>query len=173
MFNLLAVRSAAIPRLTRQLNDPTLPAESHMQLSDQLEYENNKANKGRTENTLRQHNLLPAVFAMLKAMGETGTLGGFRGRDVAHSPRQGSRRGASQRAGPEGAQRKGAAVMKVTAAVASGSVCEAHHIAAHVRRRECNPTMTRSGIIHCSAPRSPGRIVFSAPYSFHALLRAV
>jgi ubiquitin carboxyl-terminal hydrolase L5 len=75
MFNLLAVRSAAIPRLTRLLSDSSLPTEVHLQLSDQLEHERNKAAKGRVENTLRQHNLLPTVFAMLKAMGETGMLG--------------------------------------------------------------------------------------------------
>jgi len=77
MFNLLAVRSAAIPRLTRLVNDKSTSAGERMQMEDQLEHERNKARRGDTENALRRHNLLPAVFAMFKAMGETGSIGGF------------------------------------------------------------------------------------------------
>ena len=75
MFNLLAIRSAAVPRLTRLLSDPTTPGESKIQLSDQLEHERVKAARGSMENALRRHNLLPAVFAMFKAIGESGSLG--------------------------------------------------------------------------------------------------
>jgi hypothetical protein len=63
--------------------------------------------------------------------------------------------------------------MKLTAAAGFGSVCEVYLIATHARRRECNPSMTESEITHHAAPQSPGRIAFSAPYSFHAVLRAV
>jgi len=76
MFNLLAVRSAAIPRLTRLIKDESTSAGERLQMGDQLEHEKNKAMRGDTENALRRHNLLPAVFAMLKAMGETGSIGG-------------------------------------------------------------------------------------------------
>ena len=74
MFNLLAVRAAAIPRLSRLISDPSTPAAEKMQMEDQLEHEKNKTRRGDTENALRRHNLLPAVFAMLKAMGETGAI---------------------------------------------------------------------------------------------------
>ncbi|WWD22144.1 hypothetical protein CI109_106633 [Kwoniella shandongensis] len=75
MFNLLCVRSAAIPRLQRLLNDPTTPAEVRFQLQDQLEHERTKSQRGEMENSLRRHNLLPTVFALFKAMGEKGVIG--------------------------------------------------------------------------------------------------
>ena len=74
MFNLLAVRAAAIPRLTRLLNDNTVKEGERMILEDQLAFERTKEARGKRENALRRHNLLPAVFAMLKAMGETGAI---------------------------------------------------------------------------------------------------
>ena len=79
MFNLLAIRSAAIPRLTRLIHDPTTPAEFKLQYSDQLEHERVKTARGSTENALRRHNLLPVVFTLLKAMGERGVMGAFIG----------------------------------------------------------------------------------------------
>ncbi len=75
MFNLLAIRSAAITRLTRLLSDPATRAEEQLHLSDQLEHEKVKSARGDVENALRRHNLLPAVFAMLKAMGQSGSMG--------------------------------------------------------------------------------------------------
>lgn len=75
MFNLLAVRSAAVPRLTRQINDASTPATQRYQLSDQLEHEKNKASRGELENTLRQNNLLPVVFQLFKEMGQSGAIG--------------------------------------------------------------------------------------------------
>jgi ubiquitin carboxyl-terminal hydrolase L5 len=75
MFNLLCIRSAAIPRLTRLLNNTTLETQDQLSLSDQLEHEQTKLQKGRVENTLRQHNLLPVVFQLFKAMGESGQMG--------------------------------------------------------------------------------------------------
>ncbi|KAK8846796.1 hypothetical protein IAR55_005884 [Kwoniella newhampshirensis] len=74
MFNLLCVRSAAIPRLQRLLQDPTTPAEMRYQLQDQLDHERTKAQRGEVENALRRHNLLPTVFALFKAMGEKGLM---------------------------------------------------------------------------------------------------
>ncbi|KGB74731.1 ubiquitin carboxyl-terminal hydrolase L5 [Cryptococcus deuterogattii 99/473] len=72
MFNLLCVRSAAIPRLERLLNDPSTPAEQKFVLQDQLEHERNKSQKGAMENSLRRHNLLPVVFQLFKSLGESG-----------------------------------------------------------------------------------------------------
>jgi len=74
MFNLLAVRSNAIPRLQRLIQSDQ---EMAPVLSDQLEHELHKAQRGRVENALRRNNLLPAVFAMLQGMGETGLMGGL------------------------------------------------------------------------------------------------
>lgn len=54
-----------------------------------------------------------------------------------------------------------------------GAVCEAHHIATHARRRQCSPSMTERMPPMVPRPQLSGRITFSAPYSFHALLRAV
>jgi ubiquitin carboxyl-terminal hydrolase L5 len=79
MFNLLAIRSAAVPRLTRLINDPSTPAEQQYQLSDQLEHEKTKSARGELENTLRQNNLLPVVFQLLKEMGQSGGMGECRG----------------------------------------------------------------------------------------------
>ena len=87
MFNLLCIRSAAIPRLERMLKELNLSGEEHMELSDQLEHERIKAQRGATENALRRNNLLPAVLAMLKSMGNSGMLGGsfqFPGLSITH-----------------------------------------------------------------------------------------
>jgi hypothetical protein len=75
MFNLLCVRSAAIPRLTRLLQNTSLETQDQLDLSDQLEHEQTKSQRGKVENTLRQHNLLPVVFQLFKAMGESGQMG--------------------------------------------------------------------------------------------------
>lgn len=77
MFNLLCVRSAAIPRLERLLNDPATPAEQKFVLQDQLEHERNKSQKGAMENSLRRHNLLPVVFQLFKSLGESGMAGEY------------------------------------------------------------------------------------------------
>ncbi|WWC67729.1 uncharacterized protein I206_101641 [Kwoniella pini CBS 10737] len=75
MFNLLAIRSTPLPRLTRLLNDPSTPSEQKFQIQDQLEHESNKDKRGQMENTLRRNNLLPVVFQLFKALGESGQAG--------------------------------------------------------------------------------------------------
>lgn len=67
MFNLLCIRSDPIPRLRRQ-------SETSPQAADQLSHELEKRRKGDLENSLRRHNLLPAVFAVLKGLGQSGAL---------------------------------------------------------------------------------------------------
>ena len=74
MFNLLCVRAAAIPRLTRLLQTTSLETQDQITLSDQLEHEQSKSQRGKIENSLRQHNLLPVVFQLFKAMGESGQM---------------------------------------------------------------------------------------------------
>ena len=44
-------------------------------MEEQLAQEKTKAQRGSVENSLRRNNLLPAVFAMFKAMGESGMMG--------------------------------------------------------------------------------------------------
>lgn len=75
MFNLLCIRAAAIPRLTRLLQTTSLQTQDQINLSDQLEHEQTKSHRGKIENSLRQHNLLPVVFQLFKAMGESGQMG--------------------------------------------------------------------------------------------------
>ncbi|WVR04462.1 hypothetical protein IAU60_001465 [Kwoniella sp. DSM 27419] len=75
MFNLLAVRSAAVPRLQRLIQDASTPTEQRYALQDQLDHERTKNKRGDMENTLRRNNLLPTVFALFKALGETGLAG--------------------------------------------------------------------------------------------------
>lgn len=74
MFNLLCIRAAAIPRLTRLLQTTSLETQDQITLSDQLEHEQSKSQRGKIENSLRQHNLLPVVFQLFKAMGESGQM---------------------------------------------------------------------------------------------------
>ena len=75
MFNLLSIRSAAIPRLKRLMQDPALGLEERMYLQEQLDHEERLLEAGKRDNALRRHNLLPAVFALFKAMGESGRMG--------------------------------------------------------------------------------------------------
>lgn len=77
MFNLLAVRSAAIPRLEKLLADTQTETAQRLEAEQQLEAERVKAERGEVENALRRHNLLPTVFALFKAMGESGMMGEF------------------------------------------------------------------------------------------------
>lgn len=72
MFNLLCVRSAAVPRIQRLLKDQSTKEGERFMLQEQLEHEQTKAQQGKRENALRRNNLLPAVFAMLKGLGESG-----------------------------------------------------------------------------------------------------
>ena len=75
MFNLLAVRAAAVPRLTRLLKDSGSAGHEKLQISDQLEHERTKAERGASENAMRRHNLLPVVFEVLKELGRSEVLG--------------------------------------------------------------------------------------------------
>jgi ubiquitin carboxyl-terminal hydrolase L5 len=68
MFNLLAIRSAAVPRLQRQIADPATPAHERLALQDQLDHETQKASQGAVENSLRRHNMLPLVLGLLEAL---------------------------------------------------------------------------------------------------------
>jgi len=140
MFNLLAVRSSAIPRLTRLLSDPATPAEVQLQLSDQLEHEKTKAARGDMENALRRHNLLPAVFAMFKAMGESGGMGEFGMLRCGLMGREGRRGGEGEGKGEkgedEGAREGGGVRGRVRlAASRSSSICIVQVIDIHLRRR--------------------------------------
>ena len=74
MFNLLAVRASTIPRLTRLLGERH-PESDKLAWAEQLEHERIKAKRGDMENALRRHNLLPAVFEMLRALGQSGGMG--------------------------------------------------------------------------------------------------
>ncbi|ORX34420.1 ubiquitin-specific protease [Kockovaella imperatae] len=75
MFNLLAVRSDPLPRLTRLLNDPTTATQEKMTMQDQLYQERTKNERGAVENTLRRNNLLPVVFELFKTLGQSGKMG--------------------------------------------------------------------------------------------------
>lgn len=68
MFNLLAVRSAAIPRLQRLVTDESTPMGERLALQDQLEQEKQKAERGKFDNALRRHNLLPLVLGLLEGL---------------------------------------------------------------------------------------------------------
>lgn len=70
MFNLLAVRSAAIPRLEAQLA-AAADAGERLVISDQLEHERRKQAQGKMENALRRHNMLPLVLDLFKALNES------------------------------------------------------------------------------------------------------
>ena len=78
--------------------------EQRIALQDQLEHERTKAARGTVENALRRHNLLPAVFAMFKAMGETGMMGGSDNvsRWAADGSREGSGGSEGEREGEKG-----------------------------------------------------------------------
>lgn len=67
MFNLLAVRSAAIPRLERQLAEAKNEGE-RFALQEQLQHERAKDAEGRIENSLRRHNMLPLVLGLFEAL---------------------------------------------------------------------------------------------------------
>jgi hypothetical protein len=105
MFNLLAVRGAAIPRLTRLINDPQVSDAEKMAYQDQLFQEKTKAERGDRENALRRHNLLPAVFALLTAMGKSGKMGEYcatQSSNVSLKSRGNSQCSKSKRKGEEG-----------------------------------------------------------------------
>ncbi|KAJ9114932.1 hypothetical protein QFC20_001306 [Naganishia adeliensis] len=70
MFNLLCVRSAAIPRLQRLLADPTTPAEFKPTYQSQLETEREKVRRGKLENGLRRNNLVPLMVELTKILAE-------------------------------------------------------------------------------------------------------
>lgn len=67
MFNLLAVRSAAIPRLEREIAAASNEME-RFRLSDMLAQETAKAQEGAVENALRRHNMLPLVLGLFEAL---------------------------------------------------------------------------------------------------------
>jgi hypothetical protein len=75
MFNLLCIRSDPLPRIHRLLKDPSLSTAEQMDLSSQLEHEELKSRRGKVENNLRKHNLLPVVFELFKALGKSDKMG--------------------------------------------------------------------------------------------------
>ncbi|WVF70025.1 hypothetical protein IAT40_004811 [Kwoniella sp. CBS 6097] len=75
MFNLLAIRSTALPRLRRRLADYRTPVDEMWPTQDLIDAELENEKRGHMENTLRRNNLLPTVFALFKALGESGLAG--------------------------------------------------------------------------------------------------
>lgn len=75
MFNVLAVRGEALPRLQRQMAEHGEGSDMARYLQERIQAEVTKVKQGQRENALRKHNILPIVFAMLTAMGKTGALG--------------------------------------------------------------------------------------------------
>ncbi|CAK9786505.1 putative ubiquitin-specific protease [Cutaneotrichosporon oleaginosum] len=67
MFNLLAVRSAAIPRLERELAAASGEME-RLRITEMLAQERAKAQEGAVENALRRHNMLPLVLGLFEAL---------------------------------------------------------------------------------------------------------
>lgn len=70
MFNLLCVRSAAIPRLQRLIADPTTPREFIPTYQSQLDAEREKVRRGKLENGLRRNNLVPLMVELSKILAE-------------------------------------------------------------------------------------------------------
>ncbi|GHJ84479.1 hypothetical protein NliqN6_0881 [Naganishia liquefaciens] len=70
MFNLLCVRSAAIPRLQRLIADPTTPRDFIPTYQSQLAAEREKVRRGKLENGLRRNNLVPLMVELTKILGE-------------------------------------------------------------------------------------------------------
>jgi len=68
MFNLLAIRSAAIPRLERLISAPDTPASIIPQLQQDLEQEQEKQHRMKLENGLRRSNLVGMILECLKQM---------------------------------------------------------------------------------------------------------
>jgi ubiquitin carboxyl-terminal hydrolase L5 len=126
MFNLLAVRSAAIPRLTRLIADPQTSAAEKMQMEDQLEHEKNKAKRGDMENSLRRHNLLPTVFALLQAMGQSGSMGTANAPGRVADSRQGHRGCPDQGQGTPGASKEEWGRRVTTSSMYATISCHAH-----------------------------------------------
>lgn len=168
MFNLLCVRSAAIPRLTRLLRATSIATQDQLSLSDQLEHEQTKSQRGKVENSLRQHNLLPVVFQLLKALGESGQMGGSLSQsDILsadnalqkkRSKMPGQRASREERE-PNRRERRTSSGNGGPAFVSSGSVaCRTHHAQTH-----CH--ITTSDRLQCvgSQPRLMIHPCFHAP----------
>jgi ubiquitin carboxyl-terminal hydrolase L5 len=68
MFNLLAIRSAAIPRLERLIADPTTPDAIIPSLTASLHQEQEKLHRMKLENGLRRSNLVGMILESLKQM---------------------------------------------------------------------------------------------------------
>ncbi|KAJ9120595.1 hypothetical protein QFC22_002524 [Naganishia vaughanmartiniae] len=73
MFNLLCVRSAAIPRLRRLLTDPTTPTAFIPDLQAQLSAEEEKVRRGKLENGVRRNNLIPLMVELTRILAEQNT----------------------------------------------------------------------------------------------------
>ncbi|KAJ9122028.1 hypothetical protein QFC24_004255 [Naganishia onofrii] len=80
MFNLLCVRSAAIPRLRRLLTDPTTPTALIPDLQAQLAAEEEKVRRGKLENGVRRNNLIPLMVELTKML--AGQKGNEEGKSV-------------------------------------------------------------------------------------------
>lgn len=80
MFNLLAVRSAAIPRLERLIASPETPASIIPQLQDSLLQEQEKVHQMKFENGLRRSNLVGTILACLKQMSKEKVAGDAAGK---------------------------------------------------------------------------------------------
>lgn len=75
MFNLLAIRSAAIPRLERLIASPDTPSSIIPQLQENLLQEQEKLHRMKLENGLRRSNLVGMILECLKQMSKEKTQG--------------------------------------------------------------------------------------------------
>jgi ubiquitin carboxyl-terminal hydrolase L5 len=75
MFNLLAIRSAAIPRLERLIASPDTPSSIIPQLRENLLQEQEKLHRMKLENGLRRSNLVGMILECLKQMSKEKTQG--------------------------------------------------------------------------------------------------
>jgi ubiquitin carboxyl-terminal hydrolase L5 len=75
MFNLLAIRSAAIPRLERLIASSDTPSSVIPQLQENLLQEQEKLHRMKLENGLRRSNLVGMILECLKQMSKEKTQG--------------------------------------------------------------------------------------------------
>jgi len=68
MFNLMAVRSAAVPRLERLIAAPDTPDAIIPSLTESLHQEQEKLHRMKLENGLRRSNLVGMILESLKQM---------------------------------------------------------------------------------------------------------
>jgi ubiquitin carboxyl-terminal hydrolase L5 len=80
MFNLMAVRSAAVPRLERLIAAPDTPDAIIPSLTENLRQEQEKIHRMKLENGLRRSNLVGMILESLKQMAKEKTVGDSAGK---------------------------------------------------------------------------------------------